>query len=454
MFKLNYLTQILIAGAFVFALPAAQAAERQLSLGDAVQLAIENDPWQRGNQLQRQALSSQSMAVDTLPDPVLSMGLLNLPTNGFAFDQEAMTQLKVGIAQQFPRGDSLAIQKRQLQQLAAKHPFMAQDRKAQIAVTVSQLWLDGYAAQQSIQLLQQDSALFEQLAQTVESQYASGQKRTRQEDVVRANVELARLQDRLTQLQSDKETAMAALSQWLAVEDMAGIVNNDVEFVLDQGDERLLSTIEASQKGAFDRQYYGQILSNHPAVQALNQTISAGQIGVELEQQKYQPQWGVNASYAMRADDQAGQSRADFFSVGVSVDLPLFTNQRQDKAVQAAKYQAESLKTEKRLLLRNMLSQLESLLSQRQRLADRLANYDASILPQMHEQAEAELTAYTSNNGDFGEVMRARIAELNSRLERILIATKKQKVNAHLQYFLVQAKPSDNQQSKLVLGEQ
>ncbi|WP_342806507.1 TolC family protein [Alteromonas sp. M12] len=468
MFKLNYLTQILIAGAFMFALPAAQAnleaAERQLTLHDAVQLAIDNDPWQSGNQLKRQALESQSYAADTLPDPVLSMGLLNLPTNGFAFDQEAMTQLKVGIAQQFPRGDSRGIRKRQLQQLAAKHPFLAQDRSAQIAVTVSQLWLDGYGAQQSIQLLKQESRLFEQLAQTVESQYASGQKRTRQEDVIRANLELARLQDRLTQLQSDKETATAALYQWIANEHFDQSNVSAFDFALNQAVSNQAETNQAETamfpamtefvSAPFDRQRYGQLLGKHPAVLAVQQTILAGQVGVELAQQKYQPQWGVNASYAMRADDQAGQSRADFFSVGVSVDLPLFTHQRQDKAVQAAKYQAESLKTEKRLLLRNMLAQLESLLSQRQRLADRLANYDTSILPQMHEQAEAELTAYTSNNGDFGEVMRARIAELNSRLERILIATKKQKVNAHLQYFLVQAKPSDNHQSKLVLGEQ
>ncbi|MEP4891163.1 MAG: TolC family protein [Aliiglaciecola sp.] len=468
MFKLNYLTLIFFAGVFAFLLSAAQAnvdvTKRQLTLQDAVQLAIDNDPWQKSNQLQGRALSSQSIAADTLPDPVLSMGLLNLPTNGFAFDQEAMTQLKVGIAQQFPRGESLAIRKRQLEQLAAKHPYLAQDRRAQIAVTVSQLWLDGYAAQQKIQLLQQESPLFEQLAQTVASQYASGQRRTRQEDVVRANLELARLEDRLTQLHSDKETAMAALSQWIANEHFDQNNLSAFDFVLNQTSGNQAQTNQAQTamfpamtefvSEPFDRQRFGQLLAKHPAVMALHQTILAGQVGVKLEQQKYQPQWGVNASYAMRADDQAGQSRADFFSIGVSVNLPLFNHQRQDQSVQAAKYQAESLKTEKRLLLRNMLSQLDVLMSQRLRLEDRLANYDTSILPKMHEQAEAELTAYTSNRGDFEEVMRAKISELNSRLERVSIVTKQQKVNAHLQYFFVQADLSDGQRSKLALGEQ
>ncbi|GAC12905.1 TolC family protein [Aliiglaciecola lipolytica] len=449
MFRFSFLIFFMCASVF------AQASSvRQLTLHETIQLAIDNDPWQAGNQLEKQALESQSMAADTLPDPVLSMGLLNLPTNGFAFDQEAMTQMKVGIAQQFPRGDSRGIRKRQLQQLAAKYPYLAKDREAQVAVTVSQLWLDGFAAQLSMQLLQQERGLFEQLEKTVESQYSSAQKRTSQGDVIRANLEISRLQDRLTQLQSDKETAIAALQQWISDDTNESENLSTVEFVNRSATVDYLSELAVFENAVFDRQRFAQMLSTHPAVLALEQTILAGQVGVTLEQQKYQPQWGVNASYAFRADDQAGQSRADFFSIGVSVDLPLFTHQRQDKSVQAAKYRAEALKTEKRLLLRNMLAQLDALLTQRQRLTDRLANYDQTILPQMHEQAEATLTAYTNDSGDFAEVMRARIAELNARLERVVIETKKLKVNAHLAYFLENSSSPATESQSHNFGEQ
>ena len=66
-----------------------------------------------------------------------------------------------------------------------------------------------------------------------------------------------------------------------------------------------------------------------------------------MAKQKYKPEWGVNASYGYRDDDPMGNSRADLFSVGVTFDLPLFTDNRQDKEVKSAISKTEAIKTEK-----------------------------------------------------------------------------------------------------------
>ena len=50
-----------------------------------------------------------------------------------------------------------------------------------------------------------------------------------------------------------------------------------------------------------------------------------------------------------------GNSRADLFSVGVTFDLPLFTDNRQDMTVKSAISATEAVKTEKILLLRQLL---------------------------------------------------------------------------------------------------
>ena len=134
-----------------------------ITMQDAVKIAIQQDPWLAGNQLQEQALRAASEGVNNLPDPKLSMGLLNLPSDGFAFDQEPMTQFKVGVAQLFPRGDSLAIKQQLLNYQADQHPYQREDRKAKIQVTVSQLWLNAIKADQTIRLIERDRVLFEQL---------------------------------------------------------------------------------------------------------------------------------------------------------------------------------------------------------------------------------------------------------------------------------------------------
>jgi hypothetical protein len=54
----------------------------------------------------------------------------------------------------------------------------------------------------------------------------------------------------------------------------------------------------------------------------------------------------------------------------------------------------------------------------------------------MREQAEASLTAYTSDDGDFAEVVRARIAELNAKIDAIAIDVEIARTATALNYYL------------------
>ncbi len=131
----------------------------------------------------------------------------------------------------------------------------------------------------------------------------------------------------------------------------------------------------------------------------------------------------------------SGQSRADFFSVGVSFDVPLFTKKRQDKEVAASVADTEAVKTEKLLLTKKMLSAVEKEIKQLNRLRERQAIYEQQLLIQTHEQAEASLTAYTNDDGDFAEVVRARIAVLNARIASLQINVEALKTVSRINYF-------------------
>lgn len=53
----------------------------------------------------------------------------------------------------------------------------------------------------------------------------------------------------------------------------------------------------------------------------------------------------------------------------------------------------------------------------------------------MNDQAEASLNAYTNDDGDFAEVVRARIAELNANIDYLSINIDRLKTIAELNYF-------------------
>ena len=258
--------------------------------------------------------------------------------------------------------------------------------------------------------------------------YSSALGRARQQDIIRAQLELTRLDDRLTVLRQQSESAQQRLSEWVggrARLPLAQLVPSQY------GDE------PASVGGQpdSDRWLYEQV-NRHPLLRALDQRIDAMETGVELARQKYKPEWGLSAQYGYRDDDPMGRDRADFFSVGVTFDLPLFTGKRQDKDVSAATSRAEAIKTDKLLMARKLMAELDTALVQLQRLNDRRALYAEQLLPQMAEQAEAALAAYNNDDGDFAEAVRARIAELNAKIDFLTIRIDRLKTITELNYLL------------------
>jgi outer membrane protein TolC len=419
-----------------------------LSFEKAIKSAQKNDPWLTGNIHKQRSIESMSTAVNTLPDPKVSISLANLPTNGFDFGQEGMTQAKIGIAQMFPRGDTLTIKSQQLRIQSEAFPFQRQDREAKVAVTVGSLWLDAYRVQQSIALIEKNRSLFEQLADIAQASYSSALGKTRQQDIVRAQLELTRLEDRLDVLAQQKNRFEGMLSQWLIKFSSdnsslgeAGIssffYSHNIELTPQLPKIELLNKALISSENWFKPNELVPYFTSHPAIFAIDKKIKATKKGIDLAKQQYKPEWGVSANYGYRGDDPMGNSRADLFSVGVTFDLPLFTENRQDKEIQSAISQTEAVKTEKLLLLRQLLGSYSSAKGRLLRLKDRQSLYKSKLLPQIHDQAEASLTAYTNDDGDFAEVVRSRIAVLNAEVDELTLDVEEQKIHLELNYLFI-----------------
>ncbi|ASM51307.1 hypothetical protein PESP_a3502 [Pseudoalteromonas espejiana DSM 9414] len=395
-----------------------------LNLTDTVNYALNNEPWLSASKQKQIAAKAQSIAAGTLPDPVLSLGMQSLPVNGYAFDQENMTQLKLDISQKFSRGNSLALSQQVINEQVQQHPWLRAQRKAQVKATVMELWLNAYRAQQSIVLIKQDKTLFTQLIEVTEASYSSSLGKTRQQDIIRSQLELTRLEDKLIVLAQQLDAAKQGLAQWLPMHWLQRPLSNEFKKPNPLIDFNNL---------AFDELI--QLLMAHPAIVAIEQNVTAKVTQINLAKQSYKPQLGVNMGYGYRADTQAGDSRADLLSVGVSVDLPLFTDNRQDQQVKAAIANAEATKTEKRVALQNLKGMYLKEFSQLARIEQRNALYQNTLLPQMSQQAQATLNAYTRDDGDFSDVMRARISELTAKIDALNIQIDKHIIIARLNYY-------------------
>jgi outer membrane protein TolC len=413
-----------------------------LGFHQAVKGAQKNDPWLKGNKHKQRATESRSIYASTLADPKIAVGFANIATDSFEFNQEPMSQFKIGITQMFPRGDSRNIKKRQLKIESEAFPFQRQDRKAKVAVTVGALWLDLYRIQQSMALIEKNRSLFEHLVDITQASYSSSQGDTRQQDIVRAQLEVSRIEDKLVQLQQKQEQYRGQLTAWLSTDEKnsarfeINMVENKLpEISLHQTNINSANNLPQSE----DFNHLATIFSQHPAVIAVDKKIKSTAVGIELAQQKYQPEWGVTASYSLRDNDPLGNDRADLFSLGVVFELPLFTANRQDQEVNATISQTEAIKTDKQLLLRKFYSSYASNNGRLQLLLKRKALFDEKLIPQFHQQAEITLNAYTHDSGDFSDVVRAKIDELNAEIDYLAINVEQQKLQLTINYLLRKA---------------
>ncbi|WP_019603395.1 TolC family protein [Teredinibacter turnerae] len=411
------------------------ASAESISLEQAVARANTIDPWLLGSEKQQESLEAMSIQAGTLPDPSVNLAIANLPVDSFDFAQEGMTQFKVGVSQMFPRGNSRALKREKLAEMSKVQPYMRQDRIAQVANTVSQLWLDVYLLERTIELIEKDRHLFEHLVDVSQSSYTTASGKARQQDLVRAQLELTRLDDRLTRLRQMRDMKTFQLSEWLQVDDLT--INPAAAHTISLHSETVLKS-----QGNNRTELLVDVLRQHPLLLAIEQKIATADTGVSLAKQSYKPQWGLSASYGYRDDAPNGMARADFFSAGVTFDVPLFTGKRQDKLVQSAKADKEAIKTERALALRKLRAGYDSTEASYRRLLDRQNLFDTRLLKEMAEQAEASLTAYTNDDGDFAEVVRARIAELNARIDALNVRIDIQKTIAQMNYFLVGAQLS------------
>ena len=443
--------------AISFSAEETQDTQKVLTLQQLAEVTLHNDPWLAGNQYTEESIKDLSISASTLPDPKVTLGLNNIAANSFNFSQEGMTSFSIGLSQNIPRGDSLALKKQQLELMGSQYPYQRLNRKALLILTSSKIWLEAYKAQQSIELIEQDRGLFKQLADVAQVSYSSTAGRTRQQDLIRADLELINLDDRLMQLKQKRDMALKKLLEWLS------------DYSVDQYNSRSLGATQLSLaktlpdiKMLNSALYQSELpikpeklypyLADHPAILSLEQKIKASEKGIELAKQKYKPEWGLNAAYGYRDHDLLGNTRSDLFSVGISFDLPFFTANRQDKQVKSAINQSESVKTEKWLAIRQLMAEFESTRYKLIRLNERRELFNNKLLPQTHIQAEASLTAYTNDAGDFAEVVRARIAELNASLEKLTIDVDRQQSIIELNYLFMK-QPMNMIESAVAQGE-
>ncbi len=397
--------------------PAAWAAG-PLSLPEAESIALNRDAGLENLQAKREALSESAIAESQLPDPELLLGANNVPVDSFDLDEEAMTQLVVGLRQRFPAGDTLGLSRDRLETMAGATARVEEQRRRQVVRALRTAWIEAAWHARAAALVAAERTWYGELAEAVEAAYASG--RRRQDELIRIGLEKDAL--------AEEELRLAeARAPWEA----------ELGRLLGEQAPRARADALPSLPPLPPRELSGERLDDHPALAARAREADAERIGVDLARQRYKPSWMLDVRYGFRdGENPGGDDRSDMFTAMVSFDLPLFTSERQDRRVSAARAQERAARRQLEHERRSLAAMAEGAWQRHARLGERIGIYDGQILPAAEDYVEATLVAYQNDQAPFDELVRAEKTLLDARLKRLRLAADRLSAEVELAYLI------------------
>lgn len=396
---------------------------RELSLDDALYAVRQNDFRLKQFEEEAQAFRAESQASAYLPDPTVFIGMQNLPTDTFAFDQEPMTNLRVGVRQMFPKGELLDIQssmsdvQSELQLGQGNLRWLAQKRETE------QAWLEAWYWQKKLDLLDEDKVFIQQVQDFVRSLYEVGAKD--QSDLIGAELEMVKL----------SESRIEAKRKYQLFRQKLNTLANKVL----EGDKLTgeLPQLTGNDFPVFEVRQLEMYLLRHPQLVLLDHKITLAQKKADLVAQDFEPAWGLEVSYGLRDGENAnGSSRPDFFSAGVNFQMPLFSDDKQNQNHVAAKQRTRVASLQKDEMLSQMRFEVENVLQQYGSTVEQRKLYEDEVLPSLETQRKSALQSYESDRGDFRLVMSLFLKEQGAKAMHQRLRVDEQKLVSSLNYLL------------------
>jgi cobalt-zinc-cadmium efflux system outer membrane protein len=378
---------LVLAAAFSFSTVCITSAEEPIIHVDPlVQEAIAKNPKILVARERHSALKEKVPQAGALEDPMLGLGVVNLPNN-FEFDEEDMTMKEISVSQKFPFPGKLGLNREIAEKEADAGAADADDIANQVAKEVKTAFYDLSHVYRSMEVTQRNKAILEELARITQTRYSLGQ--AIQEDVIRNQVEISKMVDDLIMLEQ-KKRALAARLNYLLNRPPSSPVGKPAELEF----SRFVFSIEDLQQ---------QALTDSPMLKALKQDLESRNKNVALAKKEYLPDFSLKLAYGQRED------RLDMYTGMVEMNLPIFVKSKQEPKVAEAYADVRSAQAKYDGAQNEILYMIADMGSMAQRLERKIELYRTGIIPQARMQIDTAMSAYMVNKADFMTLLDSRM---------------------------------------------
>ena len=377
--------------AFTVSLTAVLSGQTE-SLQDLINTAIEVSPKIKMLEMKKLAASNKIEQNSNLPDPMLTLGLANLPVNSFSFTQEPMTGKIVGLSQAFPFPGKLSeqadVNKKDVD-IVEKEIL---DSKNEIRKNVIKSYDELLYIREAISIANSSKDLLNNIAEVVRTKYSVSS--ASQQNLLKVELEITNISEKIEDLKSKESSQLSTLNALLLRKEDSQIKTPDFP-----GIDFKTFTVDALVDSA---------VKYRPFLAGIKEAKQKEELKQSLAEYGYYPNFNLAIQYSFR--DKIAKTNTplnDFFTVMFGISLSLNYGGKISSMVDETESMQKLYDEQYNMSLQMLRSSFGSSISKLNSLKERIKLITEGSLIQANENLKTTLTSYQVGQVDFLNVIDA-----------------------------------------------
>lgn len=357
----------------------AQQSSPPVLLEDLVREAMEKNPAIQSAARRVEAFRARVPQVKTLPDPVVSVGWMGDIKPFGVQRQDPSSFRSIAAMQEIPFPGKLKLRGQIADRQAEAAWWEYETVRRRVVAGVKETYYDYFYYHKAIEITQKNKDLLEKLREIARVRYEVG--KGIQQDVLRAEVELSRILQRLTVLEQQEKTAQVRLNTLLFRDPQAPLASPTP---FQQAE--LTYTLDTLNQLARE---------NDTGLQREQRLIERSQLAVNLARKEYYPDFGIGYMYQNRP------LMPEMHGLTFSLNIPIFYKTKQRQGVNEATEELISAQRSQENRETSLYFEVKEQYLAAKASEELARLYSRAVVPQSSLALESSMAAYEVGRVDF-----------------------------------------------------
>ncbi len=372
--------------------------------------ALARNPTVAQRQAAVRAATLRIRPAGTLPDPMVSVGVMDLALPHFAFNQSDFTEADAELSQEIPWPGSLGARSRVMRAAAAGARAEEGTVRREVTTSMAAAYYRLRYAVTALETLRRQLELLDVAVQLSTTRYATGT--APQSDPLQAKLARDRLRSEAFALESERVAALAALNvlrnrapgEAIGVAPLDPVAMRAAVVPLPPADSLVALSLAA-----------------HPRLAARRAAVEQATQSIRVERLGARPDFTLSTRYGYRPV-VSGSNLPDFFSAFVGLRLPIWAWRKQNRLADAARADSTAAAAEFRDTELQLSREVTETAARVQAGEQRLVLLVDGVVPNARGTVESVLRSYQVGRAEFLALLSVEDALYRAELEAVAVA--------------------------------